>query len=309
MSSPDIASVTGRPKLIFGCGYLGSRVAARWLSPRATDTSSQPLVDGGPPNATSQHTRVVALTRSNGETLRALGIEPIPGDVLDPESLQNLPAASTVLYAVGLDRSAGKSMREVYVSGLEHVLNTLPECEKFIYISSTSVYAQSNGELVYESSLTEPREESGKVALEAEQLLRLRQPNAIVLRFAGIYGPDRLLRKQALLAGEPLVGDADKWLNLIHVDDGVEAILTTESHGEPGKTYNIADDEPVTRRDFYAKLAELLKASPPKFDHRPEPDTANRRISNALAKWTLGWQPRFATYRTGLVAAVSESAE
>jgi nucleoside-diphosphate-sugar epimerase len=213
-----------------------------------------------------------------------------------------------VLYAVGLDRSAGKSMREVYVSGLEHVLNTLPACEKFIYISSTSVYAQTNGELVDESSVTEPREDSGKVILEAEQLLRLRQPNAIILRLAGIYGPDRLLRKQALLAGESLVGDADKWLNLIHVDDGAEAIQRAESHGEPGKTYNIADDEPVTRRDFYAKLAELLKVSPAKFDHRAEPDTANRRISNALAKRSLDWQPRFSSYRTGLVAAVSESA-
>jgi nucleoside-diphosphate-sugar epimerase len=293
MSSPHVTSVTAQPKLILGCGYLGRRVAARWLSPRPTEPD--------------ERTRVVALTRRNGETLYTLGIEPISGDVLDPESLQHLPAASTVLYAVGLDRSTGKSMREVYVSGLEHVLNTLPECEKFIYISSTSVYAQTNGELVDESSGTDPREDSGKIILEAEQLLRLRKPHAIILRLAGIYGPDRLLCKQALLAGEPLVGDAGKWLNLIHVDDGVEAILTTESHGEPGKTYNIADDEPVTRWDFYGTLAELLKATPAKFDHRLEPESANRRISNALAKRTLGWQPRFPSYRTGLVAAVAES--
>ena len=108
MSSLD---VTSRPALIVGCGYLGRRVARRWLAAGR---------------------RVAALTRGNADALAALGIEPIIGDVLDPDSLCHLPDAGTVLYAVGLDRTAGRSMRDVYVSGLANVLDRLAPTGRFI---------------------------------------------------------------------------------------------------------------------------------------------------------------------------------
>jgi nucleoside-diphosphate-sugar epimerase len=270
------------PHLIVGCGYLGRRVAARWVAAGR---------------------RVPPGEGDDAAALSALGVEPVVGDVLDPESLRGLPAASTVLYAVGLDRAAGKGMREVYVGGLGHVLDTLPGCDRFVYVSSTSVYGQTDGGWVDEDSATEPVEEAGRVVLEAERLLRERRPDAIVLRFAGHYGPDRLIRKHPLLGGEPLVGDAEKWLNLVHIDDGADAVLAAEARGAAGETYNIADDEPAPRRAFYARLAELLGAPPAAFDHRPEPGTANRRIRNARAKAALGWAPRFPTHRDGLPAS------
>jgi nucleoside-diphosphate-sugar epimerase len=145
--------------------------------------------------------------------------------------------------------------------------------------------------------------------LEAEQLLRNLRPDAIILRFAGLYGPDRLLRKQPILKGEPLVGDADKWLNLVHVEDGADAVLTAETRATPGSTWTIADDTPTPRRAFYTLLAGLLGAPPATFDPRPEPGAANRRVSNRRAKRELGWEPRYQSFREGLPAAVSESLE
>jgi nucleoside-diphosphate-sugar epimerase len=281
---PTTPDTLGATRLIFGCGYLGRRVAARWRS--------------------AGHS-VAALTRGNGDPLRALGLAPITGDVLDPTSLRALPAAATVLYAVGLDRSAGKTMREVYVTGLGNVLDALPPGGRFIYISSTSVYGQSDGGWVEETSATEPATDSGRVVLEAEQLLRAKRPDAIVLRFAGIYGPDRLLRRQSqLMKEEPITGDAHQWLNLIHVEDGADAVLAAEQYGEPGATYNVADDAPVSRREFYTLLAELLGAPAPRFEERPEPDTANRRVSNRAACERLRWSPRHPSYREGVPSAV-----
>lgn len=289
------------PRLIFGCGYLGKVVATRWLA--------------------KGHT-VAALTRRNADALRAVGIEPISGDVLDPASLSALPAASTLLYAVGIDRSAGlplkggtphgfppippPAMHEVYVTGLANVLAALPACTRFIYISSTSVYGQSDGSWVDERSATEPTEESGKVVLEAERLLRAKKPDAIILRSAGLYGPNRLLRKQPVLKGEPLVGDADKWLNLVHVSDAAKAVLLAEEKAAPGETCNVADGTPVSRRDFYTHLAELLTAPAAKFEHRAEPGAPNRRIDPAKFR-ALGWVPQYPSYRDGLTAAVAET--
>jgi nucleoside-diphosphate-sugar epimerase len=265
--------------LIVGCGYLGRRAAAKWLS---------------------QGRRVAALTRGKAKELQDLGIEPITGDVCDPDSLRGLPQASTVLHAVGLDRSSGRSMREVYVQGLANLLTSLPEPGRFIHISSTSVYGQTDGEWVTEDSPTEPNEDSGRVVRDAERLLREKLPGAIVLRFAGIYGPGRLLRKQALLNGEPLVGDCEKWLNLIHVDDGADAIIAAESNAEPGATFNIADGSPVSRRDFYTEWAKVLGAPPALFDHRPEPGANNRRIDIDAARSRLKWSPRMVDYRAGV---------
>lgn len=265
--------------LIFGCGYLGRRAAARWLAAGKT---------------------VAALTRRNADALSAQGITPILGDVLDPATLRSLPRAGTVLYAIGLDRSAGRTMREVYVEGLSHVLESLPQPDRFLHVSSTSVYGQTDGDWVNEDAPTEPVEDSGKVVLEAERTLRAKLPEAIVLRFAGIYGPDRLLRKQALLKGEPLVGDCEKWLNLIHVADGVDAILAAEAKGSLGATFNIADGEPMSRRDFYTHWARMLDAPPAQFEHRAEPGAANRRIANRAARERLEWLPRHPSYRVGL---------
>jgi nucleoside-diphosphate-sugar epimerase len=280
-------AVPRRPDLIVGCGYLGRRVAARWLAAGR---------------------RVVALTRHNAAALAAIGVEPVVGDVLDAPSLRQLPGASTVLYAVGLDRTSGASMHNVYVGGLANVLGTLSPCDRFIYVSSTSVYGKADGGWVDEMSPAEPVEESGRVVLEAERLLRTKRPDAIVLRFGGIYGPDRLLRRESQLrAAEPMTGDPGRWLNLIHVDDGVEAVLSAELRGAPGATYNIVDDTPAPRGAFYEHLAELFGAPAPRFVEGPEPRQANRRVSNARAKAELGWQAHYPSYREGLPASLGKT--
>ena len=277
--------------LIFGCGYLGGRVAKLWLA--------------------HSH-QVAALTRraqTAGE-LHLQGIEPIIGDVTRPETLKALPRADSVVYAIGLDRTSGASMRSVYVDGLANVLAQLPPPRRFIYVSSSSVYGQSDGACVDEDSPTEPHEDSGRIVLEAERLLQARLPEAIILRFAGIYGPGRLLRQKTIQAGEAIVGAADKWLNLIHVDDGAQAVLAAIERGQPGRVYNICDDQPVRRREFYLELARCLGAPAPRFvepaPHRPMPphEMGHRRIRNRRLREELGVALQFANYQEGLRASM-----
>jgi nucleoside-diphosphate-sugar epimerase len=277
--------------LILGCGYLGRRAADLWLT---------------------QGRNVSALTRNpaTANSFRQQGIEPILGDVLRPESLSALPKVDTVLYAIGLDRASGASMRSVYVDGLANVLAHLPRPQRFIYVSSSSVYGQSDGGWVDEDSATEPREKSGQVVLEAEQLLHAELPEAMILRFAGIYGRGRLLRQKTIAAGEPIAGDADKWLNLIQVEDGAQAVLAAEQRGQPGHIYNICDDQPVRRRDFYTELARLLGAPLPTFvapradQPMPPHEQGNRRIRNRRMREELGVALRYANYVDGLRASV-----
>jgi nucleoside-diphosphate-sugar epimerase len=274
------------PILIIGCGYLGRRLAARCLAAGR---------------------RVFATTRSaeRAEEFRAAGLEPVLCDVTDPTSLDRLPAVETVVHCVGLDRSANQSMRTVYVDGLRNVLSRLPAPGRLLYVSSTSVYGQRGGEEVDETSATDPVEESGRVVLEAEKVLWTARPEAIILRFAGIYGPERLMRERAIRAGEPLIGDPDVWLNLIHVDDGVESLLAAERKPLPAPVFNVCDDHPVLRREFYALLAGLLNAPPPRFTPSPtsSPEAPNRRIVNRRLRQELGVSLRYPDCEAGLKAS------
>jgi nucleoside-diphosphate-sugar epimerase len=203
-----------------------------------------------------------------------------------------------------MDRSAGKSMREVYVGGLINVLGALPDVRRFVYVSSTSVYGQADGGWVDEAAPTEPAEDNGRVVLEAEQLLRDRRPDAIILRFAGIYGPGRKMRWAAVQRGEPIATDPDGWLNLIHVEDGATAVVAAAERGRPGATYNVADDRPVIRREFYAEMAALLGAPQPGF--APTPERTNRRIGNRRMRDELAVELRFPDFRAGLRDAIGD---
>ncbi len=286
-------------KLIFGCGYLGSRVSALWKA---------------------QGHDVFVVTRS-GERARqfaADGYRPVVADVLRPESLAGLPCAETVLFAVGYDRSSGASIYDVYVAGLRDVLASLGDhVRRFIYISSTGVYGQANGETVDETSPTRPRRDGGRASLAAEQTLArdLLGERAVVLRLAGIYGPGRIPLAAKIRAGEPIPAPAAGSLNLIHVADAARVVLAAEEIADPPRTYNVSDGHPAVRREYYKELARLLDAPPPTFEE-PAADSpvaaragVDKRVDNRRMIAELGVQLEYPTYRDGLAAIVAEEAK
>ncbi len=126
-------------KLIFGCGYLGLRVARRWRAAGETAV------------------HVVTRSAERAATLSAEGFIPQVADVTQPETLRDLPAADTVLFAVGYDRASGRSIEQVYVDGFKHVLEALPaDRGRLIYVSTTGVYGDCDGEQVDEDSACRP---------------------------------------------------------------------------------------------------------------------------------------------------------
>ena len=283
--------------LIVGCGYLGERVAGRW-------------VEGGG--------EVVALTRSKERAveLQAAGIEPVVGDVLIPETLINLPDCDVLLYAVGFDRTAGVDKRTVYVDGLRNVLDAIGDrVDRFLYVSSTSVYGQSAGEWVDEESPTEPVTEGGRICLEAEALVTEYGSRAgrftVILRLAGIYGLGRLLtRVEALRSGKALAGSPEAWLNLIHVDDAAAVMVRCVEHPTPEGLYLVADDEPATRGEYYGELARLTGAPPPVFDagQTPRHGTGlNKRCRNARVRESLALELAYPTMADGLATSIGSS--
>jgi len=281
--------------LIFGCGYLGRRIGDAWLNRGDT---------------------VYAVTRhaANAEFFQQAGIKPVVGDVCDAQTLRNLPTVDVVLQAVGFDRQSGKTQQEVTVEGMSHVLSAVRDrCRCFIQISSTSVYGQSDGEWIDEQSPTQPTQTGGQANLAAESLVHQQflsggMVRAHTLRLAGIYGPGRLLsRIETLQSGTPLTGRGDAWLNLIHVDDAVTAIMACAERGT-SSVYNVIDNQPVLRQDYFGTLARLVGAPPPTFDDsqpsRRGSGGLNKRCSNRKLCAELGWHPNFGSIDAGLAASI-----
>jgi nucleoside-diphosphate-sugar epimerase len=283
-------------KLVLGAGYLGMRVAKRWQA--------------------SGH-EVAALTRTAARTsvLQAQGIRPLLGDVTTPATLVGLPACETILFAVGYDRSCGKTHQEVYVEGLRNVLAALANSShegtlhRLIYISTTGVYAASEQDVVDEQSPCQPTTPGAIAHFEAEQILR-DSPfanRAIILRMAGLYGEERVPRIDDLRAGRPIAAASDGWVNLIHVDDAAETVLAAEAKGAPSQIYNVADGQPANRRDYLNEVARLVGAPPPVFvepngDAATSRGAASKRISNRRMMAELKVALRYPSFREGLAA-------
>jgi nucleoside-diphosphate-sugar epimerase len=283
--------------LIMGCGYLGQRVATCL-------------------RAQGEHVFGTVRSQTRALEIAAVGIEPVIADVLEPGSLTALPEVERVFYCVGFDRSAGSSMRAVYVDGLNRAIAALPRSvTRFVYASSTSVYGQTGGEWVDESSPTYPQHESGRICLEAEQCasrwptVRDGSGSLIILRFAGLYGPGRVVRRSIVERGEPIAGDPHKFLNLIHIDDAAQAASAALAATVTESVFLISDDRPVTRHEYYSRIATLLGAPEPRFEvPRPgsleaDRDATSKRVANARMKTRLGVDLRYPDFTTGLTAS------
>lgn len=261
-----------RTRLVVGCGYLGSRVARRWVA--AGD-------------------RVFAVTRSRAAEVSAIGAEPIIGDVALEESLREPPRVDTIFWAVGFDRTSGANPRQVHVEGLRRLLDRVAGSPRVILSSSTGVWGEADGDFVDEETPPAPSREAGRVLVETESMLAAhRLGPGVALRFAGLYGPARLPRLADLAAGRLIAADPDTWLNLVHVDDAARVVCGIAELASPRPLYVVSDGRPVRRRDWYGRLAELTASPPVAWDPAaPRSRGADKRVRSERVWQDLGLTP------------------
>jgi len=282
--------------LIAGCGFVGLPLGAE-LARTGHD--------------------VLGLRRSRAAEaqLRAAGLTPVTADLTRPETLSGIRGSfDWVVFCASAAGGGVREYREIYVGGLRHLLAWLTPAppRKFVYTGSTSVYAQTDGTEVDETSPTEPAEETGQILLQAESILlaaaRERQFPGVVLRLAGIYGAGRgYWLKQFLRGAVRLEGQGDRVLNMVHRDDVVGAVIQALQHGRAGEVYNVVDDEPVTLRAccewLSGKLTRVLPAGAPAPAGKPRKRGAsNKRVSNRKLKHELHYRFKHPTFREGFAS-------
>lgn len=183
------------------------------------------------------------------------------------------------------------------------------------YLSTTGVYGDARGGWVDEASPLTPNTERGQRRLDAENgWLQLHQRCGLpvhLFRLAGIYGPGRNQLLSVLDGTARRIIKPDQIFSRIHVDD-IAGVLEASIHRpQPGRAYNVCDDEPCPPQQVIAYAAELLGwPLPPEipFEKAELSPMAksfyadSKRVSNKRIKTELNYRLLYPDYRSGLRA-------
>ncbi|MCU7959540.1 MAG: SDR family oxidoreductase [gamma proteobacterium symbiont of Bathyaustriella thionipta] len=288
--------------LIIGCGYVGRRLASRLLAEQVS---------------------VSAIVRSekSRDQLLAAGIEAYALDLDDtPETF--VPGAhQQVFYLLPPPRSGLQDSR---TQACIDCFARHGQPQKLLYLSTTGVYGDCQGNWVSEEQPLRPTAERAKRRLHAEtQWLNWQQHNQTairIVRVAGIYGPDRLPLAR-LEKGLPLLKESQSpWMNRIHVDDLVSVLIAAMQSPAQARIYNASDGHPGSMNQYFNAIADRAGLPrPPQIDIREAAEQLSagmmsymresRRISNRRMLAELQVRLRYANLQAGLDAIFAKSSE
>jgi nucleoside-diphosphate-sugar epimerase len=137
----------------------------------------------------------------------------------------------------------------------------------------------------------------------------------VVLRFGLFYGPGSEHTDQFLMAAKrhvgPVAGPGRAYQSSIHLEDAAAAVVA--ALGLPAGTYNVTDDEPLTKKAYAKAIAaavgrrtwfrfpgRLISLGGKKSGFM----TRSQRVSNKAIKAASHWAPKYPSAREGWEAIV-----
>ena len=270
--------------LIAGCGDVGGALAVRLLA--------------------DAH-EVYGLRRRTH--LLPKGVRPVAGDLRDPECLRTLPRGIEVLYySAAADGRSPAAYRDAYVEGARNLLAAAAgtsSLRRVLYVSSTRVYPQDQGQWVDEDSPTGRDDVYAGLLLEGEAAIRKAAASTVVVRFAGIYGPGRTRLIERVRSGKACA--AGHYTNRIHRDDCAGVLRHLLRLERPAPLYVGADHEAATQCEVMEWMAKRLGLP---FPPRTGEATAStgKRCRNARLV-SSGYRFEHPTFREGYAALLADS--
>ena len=275
--------------LIIGCGSIGTQLAHN-LAAKGHDVTglkrNPPKLDIGEVN---YFTADISL---------AYQLEELPVDF------------EFIFFIVSPDGRNKESYQAIYEIGLTNLIDRFAKegaSPNWIFISSTSVYGQSEGEWVDEESIAQPDNITSQYIRQAEQQLMDLNAQNIVVRFSGIYGPGReyllrMAKQQSVIQKDP-----PYYTNRIHQQDCIGVLIFLLEQSLAGVTlkqcYLASDDNPATMWDVMSWLTEHLSCKPPEVKVNDKEVGMNKRCNNQRLK-TLGYHFQYPDFKAGYLELI-----
>lgn len=281
-------SVPIRRVLIAGCGDVGTALASRLVSRGIT---------------------VFGLRRGD----RDLGesVMPVQADLLSGQGLDTLPPdIDAVVYSPTPDSRTEEGYHDTFIEGQRRLSTALGRVARWIFVSSTAVYAQGDGQWVDEESPTTPERFNGRALVDAERSIAAFSAQAITLRLGGIYGPGRGRLIERVRAGTPCVEEPPQFANRIHRDDCAAVLAHLLALAAPQTRYIGVDSEPAPMHVVSDWLADQMKVPcPTRIDaQRREGSPGSKRCSNARLL-ASGFTFAYPSFRDGYAELLQSACE
>lgn len=183
------------------------------------------------------------------------------------------------------------------------------------YLSTTGVYGDLGGRWAFEETPLNPQSREATNRMRAEQ--QWTELGARIFRLPGIYGPGRSQLDRVREPGARRIVKPGQVFSRAHVSDIAAALRLAILNPAPHRIFNICDDEPAPADEVLVHAANLLGITPPPAVAIEDANLSLaaqrfyaecKRVSNARAKSSLGWLPRFPTYREGLADCLQREA-
>lgn len=264
--------------------------------------------------------RVAGTTRDaeKARTLAASGLEAFVFDGTAPlkEAARALAGATHVLVSAPPDASGDPVLRH-HGGDLVALMSASPPLRWVGYLSTTAVYGDHGGAWVDEDTPCAPTSKRARRRLAAENawldLQRTRGLPVHVFRLAGIYGPGRNAVIDARAGTARRIHKPGQVFSRIHVDDIAAVALASMARPNPGRVYNVCDNEAAPGEDVVAHAFRLIGKEPPPALPFTEAAAGmsemarsfyadNKRVRNDRIKRELGVILRYSNYRIGLEA-------
>ena len=278
-------------------------------------------------NAAGHAVHALSHSDANDVRLHNLGAQATQADLFDATSLQRVldgceailhlatRIAPTAKMAIRASWYENDHIRREGTRNLVEAALAVGGIHTFIYPSYAFVYPDSGDKWIDAETTVPQPTQTQESTLDAEVAVANfgEERRGISLRMASLYGLESPATREQLayarkgIAALPGLGDA--YLPQVTVHDGANAIVTALVCPIPSGVYDVADDDPLTRDEDFAAMAEAVGRR--RLRQLPTPvmrmltgvvfDTMSRslRVSNRRFKEASGWRPLTPNARVG----------
>ena len=249
----------------------------------------------------------ISLNRSSHSDLS----QHIQADLLTLDAPFPEQCPDFLVYTATPDKRTPEHYHKTYVEGVKSLLNWAKNqpIKHLFFVSSTSVYAQHQAELVDEQSPAMGASFSGKAIAEGETLLTNSGFDYSIIRFGGIYGNGREMLLRHVSQGVDVEAQPAPLTNRIHESDCAGVLLHLMAQAEKNMPlepiYIGVDDDGSNKAEVYQFIEQALGFNDKVRLITTRPDNLGKRCVNSTLKQT-GYEFIYPSYRQGYGELIKE---